>query len=61
MEIYAGAKALILNPRKQMPPLASSNICDICNKPRSFGHNTYKHTKCSKIRQARYAALRGEK
>lgn len=45
--------------RPQMPPLASS-ICDVCGKPRSFGTNTYKHTKCSKIRQARYAAERAE-
>lgn len=38
-----------------MGPLSLPTICDICQKPKSFGHNTYKHTKCSKIRQARYA------
>lgn len=35
--------------------------CEICGKPRSFGNNTYKHTKCSKIRQARRAAERLER
>lgn len=29
--------------------------CDVCGKPKSFGDNTYKHTKCAKIRQERYA------
>ncbi len=32
--------------------LELNNVCDICGKPRSSGLNTYKHTKCSKIRQA---------
>lgn len=36
-------------------------ICDICGKARSFGNNTYKHTRCSKIRQARHAAERAAK
>lgn len=40
-----------------MGPLDLKTICDICGKPRSFGRNTYKHTKCSKIRQAK---MRGE-
>lgn len=44
-----------------MPTLIPTNICDICNRPRSSGDNTYKHTKCSKIRQARYAAIKQEK
>lgn len=44
-----------------MPALDCKNQCDVCGKPRAFGDNTHKHTKCSKIRQARYAALRGEK
>ncbi|QZA71288.1 hypothetical protein AH02_46 [Pseudomonas phage AH02] len=39
-------------------PLALDNICDICKKPRSSGDNRLKHVKCSKIRQARYQALR---
>ncbi len=38
-----------------MGPLDLKSACEICGKPRSFGHNTYKHTKCSKIRRARYA------
>lgn len=35
-------------------------VCDVCGKPRAFGDNTYKHTKCSKIRQARHAAERAK-
>lgn len=38
-----------------MGPLSLPSHCDICGKPKSFGHNTYKHTKCAKIRQERYA------
>lgn len=38
-----------------MGPLDLPSKCEICGKPKSFGLNTYKHTKCSKIRQARYA------
>lgn len=30
-------------------------VCDVCGRPRSSGDNTYKHTKCSLIRKARYA------
>lgn len=41
-----------------MPALDCKNECDVCGKPRAFGDNTYKHTKCSKIRQARYALIR---
>lgn len=40
-------------------PFLCNNRCDICGKPRASGGDTYKHTKCSKIRQAKYAALRG--
>lgn len=43
-----------------MPNLTCTNMCDICGKPRAFGLNTYKHTKCSKIRQAHFAALRAK-
>lgn len=53
----------ILRPSKMIgyPMQSLANHCDICGKPRTSGDNSYKHTKCSKIRQARYAALRGEK
>lgn len=44
-----------------MGPLDLKTICDVCGKPRSFGNNTYKHTKCSKIRQARKADERAGK
>lgn len=40
-----------------MGPLDLPSHCDICGKPKSFGHNTYKHTKCAKIRQARYRGI----
>jgi hypothetical protein len=38
-----------------MGPLSLPSRCDVCGLPKAFGDNTYKHTKCSKIRQARYA------
>lgn len=41
-----------------MQALDLTTMCDVCGKPRSFGDNTYKHTKRSKIRQARHAAER---
>lgn len=41
-----------------MGPLDLKTICDVCNKPRSFGNNTYKHTNCSKIRQQHRAEER---
>ena len=42
-------------PSDERPWRRKGNACDICGKPKSFGHNTYKHTKCAKIRQERYA------
>lgn len=42
----------------QAPNCGLRYMCEICGKPRAFGKNTYKHTKCSKIRQARYAEER---
>lgn len=43
-----------------MGPLDLPSHCDICGKPKSFGLNTYKHEKCSKVRQARYAVERAK-
>lgn len=34
--------------------LELTNICDVCNRPRSSGLNRVKHVRCSKIRQKRY-------
>jgi len=36
-------------------------MCEICGKQRSRGHLQNQHVVCSKIKQAAYAKLRGEK
>jgi hypothetical protein len=42
-----------------MKALDLKTTCDVCGRPRSFGLNTYKHTKCSKIRQERNRGKNG--
>ncbi len=41
--------------------LILENVCDVCGRPRSAGHNSPKHTRCSKIRQQRGFSDRVEK
>lgn len=45
-------------PPLRIRRLNLQTICDICNRPRSSGDNSLKHTKCSKIRQQRYQAAK---